>query len=553
MGRALLSLLFLSLLSIMSEGSVYADADDLDLSFGPNETGIVTIDLGPETDDQSFIADAELQSDGKIVVAGYYRHDGNSDLILVRFNSDGTLDATFGEEGTVITDLGAPDDKANAVSMTSGGKIVVVGRTGDNFAVLRYNADGSLDSTFNGDGIVTTDFGGVDEANDVVATFDGRILVVGSSTIPSFWGRGSSDFALAKYRSSGALDPMFDGGGATPGNGKFKTDFGSSDKAYALTYVGARLVVAGQSANNFALAKYNATTGALDTTFDGDGKLTTDFGGSDVAYAIKTVGTTSLIVAGKKGSDFAVAKYLSSNGALDATFSGDGKLTTDIGSSSVDYAYDLAVDRSTNTILVVGTTAGNFGIVRYSFNGDLDPTFGLEGRLTVDLGGDYDEASCLVLDRSNDKFILGGKKGIGTADGEIALVRLGVYSADVGIRVEASSDPVPVATDLIYTITLHNEGSDLVRVYGLDGDFDRRFSFVSVSSSQGECAFYEGDNELNCSPGLMSGGETITVTLILRPTEAGSYGGVVLLHAVPDNNSANNRVDISSVVTSPSP
>ncbi|MBI2066991.1 MAG: hypothetical protein HYT77_03150 [Deltaproteobacteria bacterium] len=527
---------------LLMTGQLFAGLDDLDTSFGPAGTGIVTLDLDvADASDKTVINDVEIQADGKIVVAGYHLQGTDNDIVLARFNADGTIDSSFGADGNgvVITDLGTDQDIGYALSLgSSGGKIVVAGEKDGNFAVLRYNTNGTLDTSFDTDGIVTTDFGGADTARDVVAIFGGGIVAVGYSV-----GSGAAtDFALAKYTSSGALDPAFDG--ASSGNGKFKTDFGSSDKAYAFAFVGSRLIVAGQSANNFALAKYNATTGALDTTFDGDGKLTTDFGGSDAAYAIKTVGTTSLIVAGKGGNDFAMAKYLNSNGALDTTFSGDGKLTTDIGASSVDYANDLVIDNSTSTILVAGKAGGDFGIARYDFSGTLDPAFDSDGKLTLNLGGDQDIPTSIEL-LSNGRFLVGGKKGVGGSVGEMALVQYGSYSADASVSLTASADSILVGSEVTYTIGLSNNGLDTMTVYGLDADFDSSFEFVSVAITQGTCEFYEGDNELNCGGiGPLAGGGFVEVTLVLKATVAGSLNGWAGVSASPDNNSSNDSITL---------
>jgi uncharacterized delta-60 repeat protein len=148
----------------------------------------------------------------------------------VRYNADGSLDTGFGGgDGIVTTSISAGDDKAHGLALQADGKIIVVGETsgnGKDFAVLRYNADGSLDTLFGGgDGIVTTDFAGgsFDVAYRVVVQADGRIVVGGAS------GSGTTDFAVARYLADGSLDTSFSG------DGKQTVDLaGSVDEGFGL-------------------------------------------------------------------------------------------------------------------------------------------------------------------------------------------------------------------------------------------------------------------------------------------------------------------------------
>jgi uncharacterized delta-60 repeat protein len=148
----------------------------------------------------------------------------------VRYNADGSLDTGFGGgDGIVTTSISAGDDKAHGLALQADGKIIVVGETsgnGKDFAVLRYNADGSLDTSFGGgDGIVTTDFAGgsFDVAYRVVVQADGRIVVGGAS------GSGTTDFAVARYLADGSLDTSFSG------DGKQTVDLaGSVDEGFGL-------------------------------------------------------------------------------------------------------------------------------------------------------------------------------------------------------------------------------------------------------------------------------------------------------------------------------
>src|SRR5829696_2570314 len=226
----------------------------------------------------------------------------------------GGLDPTFSGDGKQTTDFGGEPgiDVATAVAMQTDGKIVAVGRGGPegDFALARYKSNGSLDPTFSGDGKLTTNFGQFsDVAEGVVIQPNGKIVAVGSVGTT-----GGQDFALARYNPNGALDPTFSG------DGKQTTDFGGgSDGASGVALQGdGEIVAAGcacpddVNARDFALARYTPN-GALDPTFSGDGKQTTDFGASeDRANGVAVQGDGKIVAVGRGGpkGDFALARYL---------------------------------------------------------------------------------------------------------------------------------------------------------------------------------------------------------------------------------------------------
>jgi uncharacterized delta-60 repeat protein len=240
------------------EDRLTPSAGALDPTFGVG--GKVTTDFAG-----IFDVAMALQADGKIVVVGDSVVGGFGDFALARYNADGTLDDSFGTSGKVTTDFGGDEDRAFDVAIQANGRIVVVGHSvaGDavDFALARYNADGSLDDggpndstpadTFGTSGKVTTDFGGtIDLATSVVLQADGKIVVAGST-----FGGGSEDFALARYNADGTLD---DGFGTS---GKVTTDFGGSDRATSVALqTDGKIVVAGSTFGGgfggLALARY---------------------------------------------------------------------------------------------------------------------------------------------------------------------------------------------------------------------------------------------------------------------------------------------------------
>ena len=290
----------------------------------------------------------------------------------------GDLDVTFSGDGKLTTDFGG-SDLASAVAVQVDGKLVVAGTSDGNFALARYGVDGALDPSFSGDGLVTTDVGGTDDGQGVVIQTDGKLVVAGGS---------EGNFALARYTTGGGLDPSFSGDGVQT------TDFGVEDRATAVALqADGRIVVGGMSGDDFALARYDAA-GALDPSFSGDGQQTTDFGGFDSGHDVAIGADGKIVLMGTHApgaADFAVARY-TANGELDPTFNGIGRVTTDFGRSSSTYDSGEGVAIQPDGRIVVmgyGAEFTQFGgfytrdlqLARYETNGALDRSFSDDGRM----------------------------------------------------------------------------------------------------------------------------------------------------------------------------
>jgi uncharacterized delta-60 repeat protein len=284
---------------------------DLDPAFGGGD-GKVTTDFG----DQDHADGVAIQADGKIVVAGSSGGAGGRDFAVARYNADGSLDPTFDADGKVTTDFASSHDQGFAVALQGDGKIVVAGEafisSDGEFALARYNSDGSLDATFGeGDGKATTNLDPVenDAALAVAIQADGKIVAAGYVRRNLFDPGYPADFAVVRFNADGSLDFNFGVGGSVT------TDIESdSDQAYGVAIqADGGIVAAGpvhvpSATVDFGLARYN-TNGSLDTTFDGDGKVTTDFGDGDSAQGIAIRGDRRLVAVGSSAGDFAVARY----------------------------------------------------------------------------------------------------------------------------------------------------------------------------------------------------------------------------------------------------
>lgn len=348
------------------------------------------------------------------------------------------LDPTFGNNGKVITSFSADDDLGLRLALQSDGRIIVVGVASDfsfnsDFAVARYNSNGTLDTSFNGDGKLTQDIDGEDDAaNTVALQSDGKIIVAGQA-VDSF--SGDADFAVARYNSNGAIDTNFSFSGLVIRDFDLQFD----EATGSLVQPDGKILVAGTaqiggsgfSDEDFAVVRLNSD-GSPDSSFGSAGETTTDFGfGNDSATKAIHQPDGKLLVTGAaetaSGSfDFALARY-TSDGNLDTSFGNGGKLTTDF-ANGVDEGID-SILQPDGKILVVGkaTVNGNadFGIVRYNTNGTLDTSFGTGGKVTADFGFGGDNAASVVL-QPNGKIIVVGTVS-GSSVSQVGIVR---YNSD---------------------------------------------------------------------------------------------------------------------------
>jgi serralysin len=379
-----------------------------------------------------FATELAIQADGKMVVVGGASWEKNPKFVLLRYNADGTLDTSFGGDGKVTTDFTRREDAAWGIAIQADGRIVAAGdaglRTGNSrFAIARYNADGTLDSNFGGDGKVTTQFTRKDDpASSLVIQADGRIVVAGGASHNGT----NPNFALARYNADGTLDTSFGG------DGKVITDFGRRhDYANAIAVQTDGKLLAGgitrfsrtRGRSRFALVRYNVD-GTLDTGFSSDGRVTTDFSGWHDSVQGLAVQADGKIVAGgiaaSGGSNpkFALARY-NQDGGLDATFGGDGRVTTDF-TAGYDEAWEIELQPD-GKIVAGGDTAGGggrFAIARYEINGILDPTFSGDGKAVTNFTPYDDFANGLAL-QADGSIVLVGASGWGGSNPKVALTR----------------------------------------------------------------------------------------------------------------------------------
>ena len=367
--RAKIGALGLIALALATTAAVAAPGDP-DSSFDGD--GTRTIDHGGA----DFATAALVQPDGRLIVAG---HGGiGTDVIVTRLNPDGASDPSFDSDGTIAVNLGG-SDAASDVARQPDGKIVIAGRTStagnQNMAVMRLNAAGTLDTSFDGDGTRAIDHGGADDARAVLVQPDGKILLAGLGT-------ASEDILVMRLNADGSSDLSFDGDGTAVVN------LGASDSSAGIALqADGKIVVAGRTTAagnpNAAVTRLNSN-GSLDSSFGRDGTRTIDYGGLDDAAEVLVQPNARIVVAGSggAGADLEVTR-LNPDGSNDASFDGDGTIGVDFGGS--DYGSAAAL-QANGKIVATGSAGGDAAVVRLQPGGSLDTSFSFDGRQTISAG-----------------------------------------------------------------------------------------------------------------------------------------------------------------------
>ena len=366
-------------LAISAIGALAASAQaaSLDPTFG--SAGITSTAFGS----YGAAAKVVVQADGRIVTAG---QDALGDFALARYTATGALDTSFNGTGKVTTTpSGSCSGQARALALQADGKIVVAGTSCPNFTstrnftVYRYNTDGSLDTSFGSSGKATVNFyAGASEAF-AVAVQGGSIWVAGYA---------GSGFALARLTSSGTLDYSFGSGTGTVTSAVGTSSAFANSLVIQADGKPVLAGYASSGGTVFALTRYTAN-GALDTTFGTGGKVLTNVGGtfsgnSAIATALAIQVDGKVVAAGYANSTsggyyrFAAVRY-TSTGALDSGFgSGTGKVLAAIGSGDA-IGSDMAIDASGGIIVGGYSSAGSYRqltLNRYDQLGNQDYSFG---------------------------------------------------------------------------------------------------------------------------------------------------------------------------------
>ncbi|HEX9928481.1 MAG TPA: FG-GAP-like repeat-containing protein [Pyrinomonadaceae bacterium] len=430
----------LPIMQIISAGNA-AQAQQNPGSLDPtfNGSGKIVTDLGNPDNIAGAVA---VQPDGKIVIAGLTgaiesesATPGSSDFVVLRYNSDGTLDNTFDGDGRVATSFGNGEEGASEVLVQPDGKILVAGSvnartSAGEIALARYNSNGSLDATFDGDGKTTTDAQqNIDErASAMVLQPDGKIVVAVSTVRENSL---EEQIYVVRFNANGSHDFSFAGDGVTtlppvviPGG----VQQGLSVSDAALQADG-KIVVAGtvSTAQNsdFFVWRINPD-GTGDQTFGGR-VVTASFGISDNAVSVFVLPNNKILVAGSTftlpnlRNDFAFARF-NTDGTLDAAFDGDGKKTTSYNDAAFSISFDFEM-LPNGKIVSAGTIItgepemdSSFAVTRFDAEGNLDATFDNDGKALTNFGAGLDVAFAVAIQRDGKIIAAGSTETNSRAD-----------------------------------------------------------------------------------------------------------------------------------------
>lgn len=410
---------FVLLFIVLKSAFIWSQTVDFDPTFGNN--GKTHTGFGMSDAKARAIV---TQSDGKIIVGGnmYSANPKNmnttdtNNAVLLRYNTDGTIDTTFGSEGivtynyNVINNSSEINTNVDKLVLQPDGKILALMGGAPFPFFVRFNTNGSIDTGYGNNGVFT--FPAL--FSSLVIQPDGKIVTAYKQDHYNTFGQiDSSYFRTERYHQDGTLDPTFGT------DGTVVTDFG-----FGYNYVTAialqpdgKAIVAGVSYNNlFAMARYT-TAGALDTTFDGDGKVMTSLGSGLKSYAkyVSVQPDGKIILAGltypsipPQDNSFSIAKY-NPNGSLDTSFDGDGIVNNLFEDASGSYVnLNTIVEQPDGKFLVTTENGNNLDFVlrRYNASGSDDTSFGNNGKSTMSIQDD-NRALGIAL-QPNQKIVVAG-------------------------------------------------------------------------------------------------------------------------------------------------
>lgn len=389
----------------------WAQAGKLDLKYGNG--GIAITSQGPDIFSQ--ISSIAIQSDGKVVATGssYNSIVGKYYINVLRYKTNGTLDSTFGIDGIVTDSIGLSDDnEASCIAIQPDGKIVVGGyafiSTDFDFVLLRFNTNGTPDSTFGTYGIITKNLGDDNFANSITLQADGKILLCGSTS-----NGVDQDFAVVRFNNDGSTDVSY----AAAGMALVSMTSASEDiPTHIKIQPDGKAIIVGLSANTttyipkVALLRLD-TNGFPDNSFGNLGKVVNAFSANgDQLTSVVLQPDGKLVAVGQSvntNADILVARYTIA-GLLDNGFGNGGYHFYTLGNLA-EQAYAVALQTDGKIIIAgsVDSLSTDIALIRVRSNGIIDSAFGTNGKVATELSAGYDYATSMLL-QPDGKIVLGG-------------------------------------------------------------------------------------------------------------------------------------------------
>ncbi|MEO7801571.1 MAG: Ig-like domain-containing protein, partial [Ginsengibacter sp.] len=458
-----------------------------------NKTGIQKTDFGSE--DNQAIA-VTIDKNDKIIVAGFANKNGHFDFALARFNTNGTLDNSFGTGGLQTTDFGNTDDFCQSIIVQPNGKIIAAGYNYNylsqdfKIAVARYNEDGSTDKSFGSNGRLNSE-SGFAVPNGAAIQNDGKLVMIAKP----------ADYVLLRYNTNGTLDDTFGT------NGNVEMDFSLFEFNDLVIQNDQKILIAGHGPffnSDFLLARFTAS-GKVDKSFSGDGHLLTDFGSSSDFLSSIVVQRDGKIIAGgvtqnsENINSIALSRY-NSEGVPDKQFGKSGRLTDQFRQGLT--TYNTSVLQADGKLIAAGSVWNgidfDFVIARYDTKGNLDNTFNVKGYQTIDFKSNNDYINSITIQKDG-KIVAAGYSGTNTNSG-FAIARINTDGSidksfdkdgkttthfngnvDIAYGVSLQKDDKIIVTgssQLEFNEETNRYSSDfIIARYNADGTMDNSFAF----------------------------------------------------------------------------
>ena len=507
-------ILLISTFFLFTIRASFAQPGTLDCDFDAD--GKVTTDFNMTDDEGRAVA---IQTDQKIVVGGFSYNGMDDDFALVRYNIDGTLDNSFGDDGKVMTDIDN-DDYVYDLAIQPDGKIVAAGYTepGANYVMtlVRYNTDGTLDNSFNSDGIAFVNVSNDNPCYSIALQDDGKIVAAGY-----YYNGTDRDFTIVRFNSDGSLDVSFGD------NGIVTTVIGTGDETAesVATQSDGKIIITGYYDNgtdeDIVLARFNSD-GEFDDSFGENGIVKTPVGTrDDIAKAVALQSDGKIVVAGYYDNgldkDVAILRY-NTDGSLDDVFGTEGIETISVG-EGVDYTEDLILQQDSK-ILVSGYTFNgadyDFFLLRCNTDGELDSDFGNDGIVFTSFGSSHDQGKEIAI-QNNGRIVVAGYTYTGE-NNDFAVAR---YLSGLSLGIVHFSEqyqslliyPNPLQNEAILKYELTENETIGIKLYDMQGRLVQSF----ISQEQRLAGQHEESLYFDCT--IPSG-----CYLLIINNEAGNKG-----------------------------
>ena len=416
-------IIFSLILILCTVAPAFAQSPRVDLTFNGNGRSI--IEFTPNTD---TVSEVLFQSTGKIVLAGTSNKDTfslsqTSYFSLARLNTDGTLDTSFGNSGKVMTDFSplAHQDDVLAAALQPDDKIVLAGfihvtQSGNLlWAVMRFNPDGSVDNSFGTDGKVTLSLVGSpsNQAFAVTVTPSGEVVVAGT-----YWNGNSLQTGVVRLSSTGSVIGIMTNFQET-GPGGYNKPNAIRVQPDGKIVTGGYFNPGGQNVYNIKLVRFNPD-GTPDSGFGTGGVVWENAGINEVINNIELLPDGRIVACGTRSSDFLVMRFLP-NGQLDPSFGTNGRAVTTFNSS---YAIPEMVVRPNGKILLAGRSVNDIAVAYYNADGSPDTTFNGTGKLAFNFPtGSFVIPMAVAVDNAG-RVVLGGASSENLTSAAFAAARL---------------------------------------------------------------------------------------------------------------------------------